>query len=204
MGASYIREVSDDEVTHFREHGWVKLDRLISRDLVSRLLERARADMGAEGDAYVGRPGVDAIDAPWTDRHNVVEEDECFASIGMSPRMGANAQRLLRRDVGVLMAGDMLAVKPGVKPGSSSPTTVPTPFHQDAPNEPIDRNGFVSFWIALDHVTPEMGSMRFVDYSHRLGLLGCTGTDLFGLYPELSELSTTDPLEFEPGGRDCA
>jgi Phytanoyl-CoA dioxygenase (PhyH) len=197
MGSSDIREVADDEVTYFREHGWVKLDQLISRELASRLLEQAKAYMGANGDEHVGRPGVDAIDAPWTDRHNVVEEDECFASVGMSPKMGANAQRLMRRTIGVLMAGDMLAVKPGLKHGL--PSTVPTPFHQDAPNEPIDRNGFVSFWIALDHVTPEMGSMRFVDCSHRLGLLGCTGTDLFGVYPELSELPLTEPLEFKPG-----
>jgi hypothetical protein len=199
MGPGDIREVSGDEVTHFREHGWVKLDQLISPDSAAQSLARAKSYMGADGYDHVGRPGIDATDAPWTDRHNVVEDDECFASIGLSPRMGVNAQRLMRRNVGVLMAGDMLAVKPGVKPGQPSPPTVPTPFHQDAPNEPIDRNGFVSFWIALDHVTSDMGSMRFIDYSHRLGLLGCTGTDLLGLYPEVDALTVTEPLEFAPG-----
>ena len=29
-------------------------------------------------------------------------------------------------------------------------------YHQDALDLPIDRNGYVSFWIALDHVTREI------------------------------------------------
>jgi hypothetical protein len=44
-----------------------------------------------------------------------------------------------------------------------------------------------------------MGSKRFINYSHQLGLLGCTGTDLFGLDPEVNALTVTEPLDFAPG-----
>jgi hypothetical protein len=37
-----IREVTDCEVEHSEEHGWVKLDALIDRDLALELLDAAR------------------------------------------------------------------------------------------------------------------------------------------------------------------
>jgi hypothetical protein len=194
-----IRAVTDPEVAHLRDHGWAKLDQLISPELAARLLERAKAFMGPDGLRHVPRPGVDRPQAPWQDRHNVVEEDECFASVGLSPQMGANAQRLLRRKVGMLMGANMLAVKIGTKQDSSLPGAQPTPWHQDAPDQPIDRNGYIGLWIALDHVTPDMGGVRFVDRSHQLGLLGRTGTDLYGVYPELEEMTATEPMEMKPG-----
>ena len=52
------------------------------------------------------------------------------------------------------------AVKIGTKQNSSCPSTQPTPYHQDAMDVPIDRNGYTGFWIALDHVTVNMGGMR--------------------------------------------
>src|SRR4051812_23040815 len=34
-----VRAVTDDELAFYREHGWVKLDSLISRELAAALLE---------------------------------------------------------------------------------------------------------------------------------------------------------------------
>jgi ectoine hydroxylase-related dioxygenase (phytanoyl-CoA dioxygenase family) len=105
----------------------------------------------------------------------------------------------MRRKVGVLMGANMLAAKLPTKHNPSLAGAQPTPWHQDAPDQPIDRNGYVGFWIALDRVTPDMGGMRFLDRSHHLGLLGSTGTDLYGLYPELQELTVTEPQDMKPG-----
>lgn len=194
---SDIRAVTDREVAHLQEHGWVRLARLVSRELAGRLLARARVHMGPGGDQHAARRGTDTGNVYWNDRHNVAEEDEAFAAVCLGPRMGANAQRLMRRDVGVLQTANMLAVKIGTKQGSSCASVQPTVFHQDAMDLPIDRNGYVSFWIALDHVARDMGGLRFVDRSHALGSMGLT--DLFGTYPELGALKLTEPVELEPG-----
>jgi ectoine hydroxylase-related dioxygenase (phytanoyl-CoA dioxygenase family) len=194
---SEIRSVSDAEVAHLREHGWAKLERLISPQLAGQLLERARVHMGPGGDRHTARHGTDTGNVFWNDRHSVAEDDEAFAAVCFSEQMGANAQRLMRRDVGVLQTANMLAVKIGTKQGSPCASTRPTVFHQDALDLPIDRNGYVSFWIALDHVTRDMGGMRFVDRSQELGMMGLV--DLYETYPELEKMTLTAPVELAPG-----
>jgi Phytanoyl-CoA dioxygenase (PhyH) len=207
MDAKSIREISDDEVAHFREHGWVKIDRLISPELAGELLERAKGIMGADATNHVARPGIDSPKNPWQDRHNICEEDALFASVGMSEAMGANAQRLLRRDIPVLMYQNALAVKlgRGQQAEGLDHATEPTDFHQDGGGYPMDRCGVVSFWIALDHLTTDMGLVRYLDRSHQLGPLGNMNrggqitTSLFDVYPELHEMTLTDPQELQPG-----
>lgn len=196
-GASGIRAVRDEEVAQLREHGWVKLRRLISPELAGRLLERAKLHMGPGGDRHEARRGTDTGNVYWNDRHNVAQDDESFAALCLGPQMGANAQRLMRRDVGVLQTANMLAVKIGTKQDSACFSIQPTVYHQDALDLPVDRNGYVSFWIALDRVTRDMGGLRFVDRSHTLGPLGFT--DPFETYPELKGLTPTEPVELAPG-----
>jgi ectoine hydroxylase-related dioxygenase (phytanoyl-CoA dioxygenase family) len=192
-----IRAVTDAEVAHLREHGWAVLPELISRELAGRLLARAVVHMGPGGDRHAARRETDTGNVYWNDRHNLAEDDDAFAAVCLGARMGANAQRLMRRNVGVLQTANMLAVKIGTQQRSSCPSTQPTVYHQDALDLPIDRNGYVSFWIALDRVTRDMGGMRFVDRSHALGMMGLV--DLYQTYPELSEMTTTAPVELAPG-----
>lgn len=47
-----------------------------------------------------------------------------------------------------------------------------TPWHQDFPHHPRDRQGALNIWIALVDLTPEMGTMQFLSRSHRAGMLG--------------------------------
>jgi hypothetical protein len=194
---SEIRPVTDEEVAHLWRHGWVKLDQLLSPQLAGRLLERAREHMGPGGDRHAARHGTDTGNPFWNDRHSVAEDDEAFAAVCLGAKMGANAQRLMRRNVGVLQTANMLAVKIGTKQGSSCASIQPTVFHQDALDLPIDRNGYVSFWIALDAITRDMGGMRFVDGSHTLGMMGLV--DLYETYPELADMTLTDPVSLAPG-----
>ena len=48
----------------------------------------------------------------------------------------------------------------------------PTPFHQDQYYWPIDTLDTVTMWMPLVDVPREVGSMTFVDGSHREGMLG--------------------------------
>ena len=72
----------------------------------------------------------------------------------------------------------------------------------------FDRCGFVNFWIALDEVPPERGSMRFYNGSHRAGPLGLRhvmeggneSIDLLETYPKLAEkYPLSPPLHYQPG-----
>jgi Phytanoyl-CoA dioxygenase (PhyH) len=194
---SDIRLVTDAEVAHLWEHGWVKLEQIVSPELAATLLERAKVHMGPGGDEHAVRKGTDTANIFWNDRHRIAEDEGVFAGVCYGPQMGLNAQRLMRRDVGVLLSSNMLAVKIGTKQGSSCVSTVPTPYHQDAMDVPIDRNGYVGLWIALDHVARDMGGMRFVDRSNALGMLGLV--DLYQTYPELHDMTLTEPIELTPG-----
>ena len=97
MNADMIRTVTDTEVLHLRDHGWVKLDHLISAEFAALLLDRAKACIGSEGLEHALRSGVDLATPFWTDYHDIVEQDECFASLALNPVMGTNAQRLIGR-----------------------------------------------------------------------------------------------------------
>jgi len=200
-----VRAITDEEVEHFRDHGWVRLPSLIDSETAARLLARAKELMGDDATSHVPREGIDSPTNPWQDRHNVVEEDEVFASLGLGRSMGVNAQRLMRREVGVLLYNNALAVKIGQNQAAAAEASDSTPFHQDGSGYPMDRCGVISFWIALDHLTPEMGTPRYVDRSHGLGPLGNMNRSgyvhgsLFDTYPELSTMQVTDSPEFFPG-----
>jgi Phytanoyl-CoA dioxygenase (PhyH) len=203
MDAEMIRTVTDQEVLHLRDHGWVKLDRLISEEFAGLLLDRAKACIGSEEGDHIPRPGLDLPTPFWSDYHDVVEEDESFASLALNPLMGLNAQRLMGRNVGVLLWSNLLAVKIGAK--QSAEASEPTVFHQDGPDLPFDRGSWVRFWIALDHLTLDMGPVRFVDRSHVLGSVGCaylqeeSTSDLFDSFPQLAQMTVSEPAEFNPG-----
>jgi len=72
----------------------------------------------------------------------------------------------------------------------------PTPFHQDMYYWPLDTDRTVTMWIPLVPITSEMGSMTFVDGSHRMGYLGevpisDASEGLFREFIESRHLATT-------------
>jgi hypothetical protein len=205
MDGSGIRAVTPEEVRHFRDRGWVKLDQLLSAELTAMLLDRAKRYVGPEGVDHTFRPDIDIALPFWEDYHDVVQEDDVFGDVGLSPEMGANAQRLMRRNTGVLLWSNLVAVKIGTKQDTSRASTA-TILHQDGPDLPIDRSSWVRIWIALDHMTPEMGPIRFIDRSHLSGLLGSSHrvaadpeAALFEEFPELADLGLSPPMAFAPG-----
>src|SRR5207249_434106 len=99
------------------------------------------------------------------------EHMEPFRSIAFSTEIGENAERFIGRKAGVNYHADMMAVKMPAGEKASGPTG----WHQDWVNFPFDRVGFLTFWFALDEITPEMGAMRFYQGSHKAGPLGKMG-----------------------------
>src|SRR4030095_5683073 len=104
-----VRAVTDEEVAHLRDHGWVKLPQLLSPALAGRLLARAQVHMGPGGARDEARHGTDTGNVFWNDRHGVAEDDEAFAAVCLGRGVGGDAPRLMRRPGGGREAGHMLA-----------------------------------------------------------------------------------------------
>jgi hypothetical protein len=181
-----LREITDDEVAHYLEHGWVKLERLVSPEVATLMLERGADRVGVDptipGDVLEIVEGL------------AKRGEEPFHSVVFNETMGRNAQKLFDRrrlndeDVPVRYRQDVLLRKRG---GGK-----PTPYHQDFFAHSPDRGGEMMFWLALDEVTPEMGSMSFLSGSHREGPLGADadGRELTEVYPKLLELYEPSPF----------
>jgi hypothetical protein len=197
-----IREVTADEVDHYRLHGWVKLEGLISSALAGRMLTavmEAGEQVALNGGSRVWmHPAL----------HGRVEP---FRSVAFARRMGRNVQllmdrrRLAHRDVGVQYRQDIVLGKP---PAGADEGTSPTPYHQDSASGGPDRVGGLNVWIALNEVTPDHGGMRFLTGSHREGPLGVASirgaahgqVDMLTEYPGLLEQHPISaPLHYLPG-----
>lgn len=165
-----------EQVSDFRRQGWTKLPRLLGDVELRRLQEICTIEeetgtstlMGqvgaydaAEAFAYQAHPDMakmwdNRIDLRlrWSELHPIVAR---YAKV---------AEALLGCHE-VLVFWDKTFTKPPASVGTRQSV-----WHQDYPYNPIDRRGFVSVWLAVEDVTEEMGAMRFVPGSHRLGPLG--------------------------------
>ena len=197
MPLPHIRVVTDDEVAHVRDHGWVKLDQLIAAEGVAQLLERAKVHMGSGGDQHAVRHGTDTGNVFWNDRHNIADDDEAFAAVCYSPQMGSTPSAscvemsaCCRRPT--CSRSRSARSRTRRARARSRPPTTRTPWTCRS-----TATATSSFWIALDHITVNMGGMRFVDRSHALGMLGLV--DLDETYPELHDMTVTDVVELAPG-----
>jgi hypothetical protein len=206
-----VREITDVEVDSYRRDGWACLRGLITPELAARLLEQAKEKMGPDGTGHALRPGIDPV-LEWSAQYHypAFERLPGYADLGLSEDIGRAAQRLMGRRIGVRYYRDMIACRRPAATGS--PGSRATPPHQDYPSRIFDRMGYVNFWIALNEVTPERGSMQFLTGSHHEGPLGWDSKDrpadeqlqLLDVYPELLERHQwSEPLHLQPGDATC-
>jgi ectoine hydroxylase-related dioxygenase (phytanoyl-CoA dioxygenase family) len=198
-----VREVTEEEGAFYRANGWVRLDGLLSEELVAEVLRRAKERMGERSDAELpdNRPGImtPQLRALWKDWQNPAEEDEFFRALSQSRAMGRMASTLLRgRDVR-WWSDAILTKLPSTEGGSR------TPWHQDFPYLSLDRIGLMNLWVALVDMPPEKGTMRFLSGSQGVGPMGrvihrTDGKDLLDLYPWIrDEYELSPELHLRPG-----
>lgn len=198
-----------DQVSAFRREGWTKLPRLLDDAELARLQEIYATEERTGTSTLMGQVATEGDDAAafayqthpdmvkmWDNRIDLrIRWAELQPIVA---RFAAVAEELIGCDE-VIIFWDKTFTKPPASQGTRQSV-----WHQDYPYNPIDRRGFVSVWLAVDDVTEEMGAMRFVPGSHRLGPLG--RFDLVGrehdwdetLRPEDRELVSdpiTQPLE---------
>lgn len=195
------REATEAEVAHYHDNGWVKMEGLISKETAAQMLKLAKIEILEKVPDQI-RAHERKV---WRDVYNLGRDDglEPFATLCRSKVIGRNAQRFMRRDVPVGLHADMLAVKMPSGVGGSSVTG----YHQDFPNFPLDRAGLLTFWIALEDMTPDQGVMRFFSGSHKEGPLGRRNLEqdergLLDHYPFLEKIHPlSPPMSLKAG--DC-
>lgn len=194
------RQVTAEEIAHYRESGWAKLNGFVRPDLVRMLLEIARQRMGEDGDSNAPY----GLNQPYFNA-------EYGAGLTVPPvralieQVGANAKRLMDRqpDVGVRYFTDFFAPKLPCAKKTKNAGNGPTAFHQDFITFAVDRSGGMTFWLALEDYGPEFGTMSFLNGSHRVGVLGSYHTyekgDLLDTFPELRGLGLSAPMSYAAG-----
>lgn len=198
-----IRSVTDEEVAHYQKNGWAKLDGLFAPAVVEGLLARAQSKMGVQDTRTVSRQSSDELEANeynWYARWDgPSHEDPWIRGIGQSRALATAASRLMGGDT-VRFYFDHFFVKvPAASAGGK------TPWHQDLPHHPLDRQGVLTIWVPLVDCPPEKGSLRFLSGSHRAGLLGRflnrrDEVQLVDEYPRiLDEYEMSPPLHMRPG-----
>ncbi len=190
--ASQVRAVTDAELAFYREHGWVKLERLFSPALAAEMLRAGQEWHQAQGKKT----------SEWLPMAGAARV-EPFHAVVHGEAMGRNAQKLFDRsrlggaDVAARYRVDHFVCKPAGSGGAA--------YHQDTTEHGTDRAGEVQFWIALADATADMGTMRFFPGVQREGPLGAVlyhgaQTDLLGMYPRLTDsYPPTDPITYRAG-----
>src|SRR5438045_2464494 len=120
------RPVTQAEVAHYREHGWVKLDGFVDPNTVAALRVLAEGKMGPDGDGNPVRGGgVDFLNNEWV---SGIGEPAFAPLIGS---IGRNAKALMGRDVGARYLMDSFVAKLPAGRTSRHDTNARTDIHQD-------------------------------------------------------------------------
>jgi phytanoyl-CoA hydroxylase len=148
---------TDDVVAHYRRDGFAIIRGLLSGPELTRLREVF--------DELRGMPNVVKSFA----KRLVVTRNLWQSTPDVKAlvwRLGPVAARMMGQRQ-VRLIDDNALIKPPKQEGGE-----PTIWHQDAPNFPFDRRGFLTIWIAVDDISLDQGPLMFVPGSHRIGLLG--------------------------------
>jgi hypothetical protein len=197
-----VRDLTDEEARRFHESGWVFVKEYVRRDVAEAMLARGKERMSVSDGGQFNPGKVATVKNWWWDISHIARDEDMFANIAYSPAMGRNFQRLFRRDVPILYLADALMAKAPAARGDGSG---PTSWHQDIPSFPFDRSGTMACWLALDHLTPDTGTMRFLEGSHKGDLFGRIPASedpqiILKNHPYLrEEYREVDSPTFEPG-----
>jgi ectoine hydroxylase-related dioxygenase (phytanoyl-CoA dioxygenase family) len=151
-------ELSADELADYRREGCTHIPGLLSGPELSHV--REAFDELPSNNGYV----VDKFAKRLVVTRNLWQRN---ASLELIVRqLGVLVARLMGQEQ-VRLLDDFAVIKPAQEYGGD-----PTSWHQDAPNFPFDRRGFLVIWMAVDDISLDQGPLTLLPGSHRLGLLG--------------------------------
>lgn len=187
----------------YRENGYIAYPGFFSRDEVAALREAIDRAIETNRERIVGAPGggrsSEAYEKVFNQMVNLWTDFPCVKTYSFSRALAETARRLTGcRHVRIYH--DHAMVKPG---GAGSRATN---WHQDLPYWPMEPDGALSAWVAVDDVTVENGCLHFVPGSHKLGpqepiALGVAGESIVDKMAERGhEVAEPVAMEMPAGG----
>jgi hypothetical protein len=191
--------LSADDIAQYREKGWVSLRSVIPRQLAlflrDRFLQLSDDAKAVEIEVFDPQKQNYTKDPAYRAQHVIHRENTLadeFTAVTRSARMASIISQLIDAPEVQLFRTSLFEKVPQAAGGST------TTLHQDYPYIPVDRSGSATIWIALGDLPEEMGTLRFVEGSHRLGSLGRDRTFRTD-YDRITELAERDSWSTTPG-----
>jgi hypothetical protein len=197
---TFCREITPEEVEHYREFGWVMLRKFIDPAMIAKMLAKAKGVMGEDGDS---NPPY-GFDQPYFNAQAAYG----FQDPEIRPSFfgfGRAAKALMARQngTGVRLFNDNFVPKLPAAKKTRNQGNGPTSFHQDFITFAVDRTGGLTFWVPFEAYGPEAGTMSFLNGSHKLGVLGnytsYDGQDIRDVWPELRACEESEQMVYEVG-----
>jgi ectoine hydroxylase-related dioxygenase (phytanoyl-CoA dioxygenase family) len=186
------RILAPEVVARYRRDGYVKIDHLLHAESLQQL-QQACSQPTTDGDHLVEAraSGVAPMYAHqshenyrrmWSNTFDLrLQNPELVPLVRLYTRVAAE----LLGEPSPRLLWDKTFAKPPAAAGTRQ-----TVWHQDLPQVPVDRRGFLTIWVAVDDVPEESGALRFVPRSKWLGPLG--RFDLVGAEPDLEDILTDE------------
>jgi ectoine hydroxylase-related dioxygenase (phytanoyl-CoA dioxygenase family) len=158
-----LPQLSAEQIQFYRENGYIQLKNFISLAEVERIkaamyraidgLKRQQAEMAA-AEPEAGKANSDYYSQVFEQRVNVWQYDAEMQGITHDPRFAEVARQLVGCPAMRLFHDHALIKHPGDNRATN--------WHQDTPYWPMNENGALSIWIALDDVDTENGCLQFI------------------------------------------
>ena len=170
-GTAAAVELTDEQLAHYRDNGFVVIENLVSEAELAAMQERLREythggrsqerlavqiePRVTRGELSVDHPGdgIRKIDG-------LVESDDLYQALGRHPNIVGVLARIFGPDI--KMFRNAVLLKPP-EVGSAKG------MHQDSPYWPIRPMELCSCWFAIDEATVENGCMGVIAGAHRDG-----------------------------------
>ncbi len=159
---------TDEDVRSYCERGYIQYPTFFSPDELTALRAAMEHACTSTRERIKGAPGggraSEEYERALNQKVNLWTDYPEAKAITFHPRL-AEAARRLSGARSVRLYHDHALVKPG---GEISKATN---WHQDSPFWPMEPQGALSAWIAVDDVDENNGCMSFIPHSHRFGKL---------------------------------
>lgn len=201
-----LPQLSPEQLAFYRENGYLQIRNLLTPEEVARIkaamyraienqkkAQAERADSVKNSDleknpAVTDAKAVDFYSKVFEQRVNIWEFDPEMREITQDPRFGEIARQLTGAQA-IRLFHDHALIKHA---GDSRATN----WHQDTPYWPMNENGALSIWIALDDVDLDNGCMQFIARSrdvNRLAPQPLGPDDPFGgLFEEVADATSEE------------
>ncbi|GHO98977.1 hypothetical protein KSF_090250 [Reticulibacter mediterranei] len=192
MTSSY--PISEEQIRFYEENGYIQFLNVLSAEELAQVRSALDEIVREQGDLHEMSTSEVEYRKIFVQTVNVWRTHAGLRDYVFSPKL-AEIARCLTRAHKIRLWHDHALVK---MPGDSKASA----WHQDIPYWPMQEDGSLSCWMALDDVFEANGCMAFVPGSHTFGRLEpinlVNPQDLFHLLPEEKAASISLLPVFQP------